>query len=243
MAADVRVKAAGDTRAVFVLVRRSKTAQFGTPVSIPLAELKGSTLCPVAWFAVYERLRDQRAQPYFYRLDNDGEEGVFLPLAPSSPNGILQKLMEPLRAAGEWFVSHSGRAGGATAAAEAGVQRHLIKTHGRWVDDRAVGYVSESLQNVLSVSRAIGSFASSAQPDPRFVERYRKPPASVQRAAAKPAATKQAQQLSVKRNVTLPLNPTGIAASSRVTAKRPRTPSLADATRLLRLAQGRRALR
>jgi hypothetical protein len=52
---------------------------------------------------------------------------------------------------------HSLRAGGATSAANAGVQDRLFKRHGRWRSETAKdGYVEDSLGSRLSVSKNLG---------------------------------------------------------------------------------------
>lgn len=51
---------------------------------------------------------------------------------------------------------HSLRSGGATAAANAGVNDRLFKRHGRWRSETAKdGYVKDSLDSLLSVSRSL----------------------------------------------------------------------------------------
>ena len=52
---------------------------------------------------------------------------------------------------------HSLRVGGATAAANAGVPDRLFKQHGRWKSETAKdGYVKDSLESRLSVSKRLG---------------------------------------------------------------------------------------
>ena len=52
---------------------------------------------------------------------------------------------------------HSLRAGGATSAANAGVPDRMFKRHGRWRSENAKdGYVKDSLDSRLQVSRKIG---------------------------------------------------------------------------------------
>ena len=54
------------------------------------------------------------------------------------------------------FGMHSFRAGGATAAANAGVPDHLFKRHGRWQSESAKdGYVKDTEQSRLSVSQSL----------------------------------------------------------------------------------------
>lgn len=67
-----------------------------------------------------------------------------------------KKLMEFGHPAEE-FGLHSLRAGGATAAARAGVPDRLFKRHGRWKSETAKdGYVEDPAENRLAVSRNIG---------------------------------------------------------------------------------------
>ena len=55
------------------------------------------------------------------------------------------------------FGLHSLRRGGATQAANAGVSDRLFKKHGRWASENAKdGYVEESVDALLSVSRSLG---------------------------------------------------------------------------------------
>ena len=57
------------------------------------------------------------------------------------------------------FGLHSLRAGGATAVANAGVPDRLFKRHGRWKSDNAkVGYIDDSAERRLSVSKSIGFY-------------------------------------------------------------------------------------
>ena len=54
------------------------------------------------------------------------------------------------------FGLHSLRSGGATAAANAGVNDRLFKRHGRWRSDRAKdGYVKDNFEALLSVSQSL----------------------------------------------------------------------------------------
>ena len=53
------------------------------------------------------------------------------------------------------FGLHSLRAGGASAAANAGVSDRLFKRHGRWRSDRAKDGFKDSLESLLSVSKSL----------------------------------------------------------------------------------------
>ena len=55
------------------------------------------------------------------------------------------------------FSMHSLRAGGATAAANAGVEDRLFKRHGCWKTETAKdGYVKDSVERRLEVSKQLG---------------------------------------------------------------------------------------
>ena len=55
------------------------------------------------------------------------------------------------------FTPHSLRSGGASQAEANGVESRLISKHGRWRTERARnGYIEDTIQNRLSVSRALG---------------------------------------------------------------------------------------
>ena len=55
------------------------------------------------------------------------------------------------------FGMHSLRAGGATAAANAGVPDRLFKRHGHWRSESAKDrYVKDSVERRLSVSKSLG---------------------------------------------------------------------------------------
>ena len=57
------------------------------------------------------------------------------------------------------FGLHSLRAGGATAAANAGVPDHLFKHHGRWKSENAKdGYVKDDAASRLGVSKSLGLY-------------------------------------------------------------------------------------
>ena len=55
------------------------------------------------------------------------------------------------------YVLHSLRTGGATAAADLGINDRLFKKHGRWNSEKVKdGYVHESLDSLLLVSKHLG---------------------------------------------------------------------------------------
>jgi hypothetical protein len=53
------------------------------------------------------------------------------------------------------YGSHSLRRGGATAAAKAKVQMHVIKRHGRWASDAVYLYIVDGVEEQLGLSAAV----------------------------------------------------------------------------------------
>ena len=88
---------------------------------------------------------------------NEGER-----LCPSGSLGystmrvLLHKKLESLGHSPDRFSLHSYCAGGASAAARAGIPDRLFKQHRRWISDKAKdGYAEDSVENRLSVTKNI----------------------------------------------------------------------------------------
>ena len=70
---------------------------------------------------------------------------------------LFKKKSTELGHPAEEFGLHSLRVGGATSAAKAGVPDRVFKRHGRWKSEIAKdGYVEDSVESRLAVSRKIG---------------------------------------------------------------------------------------
>ena len=73
---------------------------------------------------------------------------------------LRELLLEKISSLGmdpKLFGMHSLQAGGATAAANAGVLDKLFKRHGRWKSESAKdGYVKDSVESRLEVSTNLG---------------------------------------------------------------------------------------
>jgi len=142
-------------------IPRSKNDQLRQGDEVLIARMDSET-CPVAMLEAYMRKGNIQA---------GSEQKLF--------RGIVTGKMEKLRATGglshtrmaellkdklldlgfssKEFSLHSLRSGGATAAAVAGVPDRLFKKHGRWRSENAKdGYVEDSLEQRLSVSRSLG---------------------------------------------------------------------------------------
>ena len=70
---------------------------------------------------------------------------------------LLLEMISSLGMDPKLFGMHSLRAGGATAAANAGVPDRLFKRHGRWKSESAKdGYVKDSVESRLEISKNLG---------------------------------------------------------------------------------------
>lgn len=121
-------------------------------------------LCPVRNFEVYLS---------FFPKPIDSDLYLFQNLCKTNNGFVFRSINKPLSYTRmrELFIEafspyvkdickyglHSLRSGGATSAANAGVPDRLFKRHGRWRSENAKdGYVKDSIENMLSVSRNLG---------------------------------------------------------------------------------------
>ena len=145
-----------------IFIESSKTDQYRDGAWVTIART-GTKTCPVKMVERYVTLGGVGASPdlYLFRGITRSKNGVKLRLQGGlSYTRMRDLLLEKLSAVGldaKKYGLHSLRAGGATAAANAGVPDRLFKRHGRWRSENAKdGYVKDSLNNRLSVSKNIG---------------------------------------------------------------------------------------
>lgn len=74
-----------------------------------------------------------------------------------TPRGRFRHWLQVIGVDASLYGFHSLRAGGATAAAQAGVEERHIKAQGNWKSDAFKSYIRPDQQDRLRVSRAIGS--------------------------------------------------------------------------------------
>ena len=147
-----------------LFIEKSKTDQFREGRWIFIAKLD-SVACPVRILRKYltSAKLDTSDDGFLfrqltyckstksYKIRNTGE---------MSYTRAHELLIEKLVALGlnpTQFGLHSLRAGGASAAANAGISDRLFKKHGRWRSDSAKdGYVKENISTLLSVSKNLG---------------------------------------------------------------------------------------
>ena len=79
------------------------------------------------------------------------------PLSYTTVRGHVLDLLVNIGLDPTKFALHSLRSGGASAAANLGVNGRLFKKHGRWKSDKVKdSYVHEDIESKLSVSRNLG---------------------------------------------------------------------------------------
>jgi hypothetical protein len=145
---DVYLEHIEDEEVLYVYVGKAKNDQVREGNLIVVGQAtKHPTICPVAWFHIYMRMRPASTK-FFSRANG-------VPLLAAEPNKILKKLLKcrpDVDAA--LYGSHSLRKNGCTEAAAAGVKLRLLKRHGNWKSDAVFLYNKDSLQERLSVSKS-----------------------------------------------------------------------------------------
>jgi len=129
---------------------KSKTDQAGDGHAVLLSKLDDDQLCPVKWFKIYDKLRDQQADTFFYHIGEPSK-----PLSGNTPNHIVKKFIRGIGLDDETFGSHSCRRGGCTSAIEAGLDIRTVARHGRWRSSAINTYIVDSKETKLSVSKSI----------------------------------------------------------------------------------------
>ncbi|GAQ88451.1 reverse transcriptase [Klebsormidium nitens] len=144
-----------------IFIPDSKTDQYRTGDTVFVARL-GGPYCPVA---LIQRLLSVG------RYHSSGPGSLIRATLPCVPvhrlkdnppcyNTVLSWFKEAASLLGldpKLYGTHSGRRGGATGAATNEVSDRLIKRHGRWRSDTAMGlYIRDKLSQKLAVSRNLG---------------------------------------------------------------------------------------
>ena len=144
-----------------VHITSSKTDQYRQGNKVIVART-GSHTCPVAMLERYYAmgLITKDAKLRLFRGITSTRVGERLRSHGSLSYTRLRELfLQKLTSLGfdaKQFGLHSLRAGGATAAAQAGVPDRLFKRHGRWRSESAKdGYVKDSMSSLMSVSQSL----------------------------------------------------------------------------------------
>ena len=137
----------------------SKTDQLRQGDEVVVARTHSAT-CPVAMLENY-MVRTGMAwddQRFLFRPIQKSKKGETVRelgcISYTCLRDLFKKKLKDLGYQPEEFGLHSLRAGGASAAANAGVPDRLFKRHGRWRSENAKdGYVEDSLDKTLEVSK------------------------------------------------------------------------------------------
>ena len=142
---------------VSIFLESSKTDQFRQGAWIVIAR-SGQPTCPVKaleQYIVAAKIDLSDDSPLFRSLLRSKDSRV-RGLTYTRALEIVKEAFKGLTDVSKIAV-HSLRSGGATAAANAGVQDRMFKRHGRWVSEHAKdGYVKDNLDSLLSVSKSLG---------------------------------------------------------------------------------------
>ena len=146
-----------------VKIPKSKTDQFCKGEDILIAR-SSTDLCTLTWMVRYLVRGDipNSDSRYIFRAvfksAKSGSTGLRASDKPLSYSYLAQMFKDRLTSNGyqaEKITLHSLRAGGVTRAMNEGVAYDRCKTHGRWKSDAVDSYVTESLENKLTVSRGL----------------------------------------------------------------------------------------
>ena len=146
-----------------IFIEKSKTDIYREGHWLHLAKLK-SVLCPIKLLKNYTKMAKipKSSEKFIFRQITHTKYGFSLKQAdiPISYTSVREYLLKELRKMGldaKQFGLHSLRSGGATAAANLGVEDRLFQKHGRWKSEKVKNnYVHEDLKSILSVSKTLG---------------------------------------------------------------------------------------
>ena len=144
-----------------VKIPKSKTDQYRDGASVLVARTNSPT-CPVAMLERYYAMAslEQSSSAYVFRGIVSTKSGERLRKSGKiSYTRVRELMLSKIASLGydaSKFGMHSFRAGGATAAANAGIKDRLFKRHGRWRSETAKdGYVKDSIDSRMSVSKSL----------------------------------------------------------------------------------------
>lgn len=148
---------------VKIIIRCSKTDQYHFGNEVLLSKLESDT-CPLFTFRKYASMSnlDLKSDFFAFRPIVRNASGCKLihvnkKLSYTTTRERLVARLREVCGPGPNLGLHSLRAGGASAAANAGIRDRYFKRHGRWKSENAKdGYVADSLEARLSVSRSLG---------------------------------------------------------------------------------------
>ena len=143
---------------VSVFLARRKNDQFREGHIIPIARSE-STACAVKWLERFLQAAGHEANaPLFGKVRTVGSKSCIREkMTYSSARERLKDMLEKIGLDASKFCLHSLRSGGASAALRTeGIPIRLVQRHGGWRRIESLeGYIEESLDNLLCVSRRL----------------------------------------------------------------------------------------
>ena len=151
-----------DKSHVDVHISKIKTDQFRDGNNVLLANVD-SCCCPFSYLQLYVKLAklELTSSDFLFKALYRTRKSIGLrtkhkKLSYTRTREVLVSRLREVAPQGFNLGLHSLRAGGASAAARANVNERCWRRHGRWKSDAAHGYVKDSIDNRLTVSKKLG---------------------------------------------------------------------------------------
>ena len=142
-----------DDRALLVVIKWSKTNQFGQRrLKLPLLAIQGSVLCPVTAFKRMVKLNPAMPQSPAFMVRGEGKKPPRV-LTYACFQSVLRQLVGLTGLNPELYSSHSFRRGGASWAFKCQVPGELIQLQGDWASDSYKRYLHVPIEVKVSVAR------------------------------------------------------------------------------------------
>ena len=149
LASDIAVDSRQNPQVLTILLRRSKTDQFGQGTQLYLGRTN-STLCPVSAVLAYLAIRPSVPGPLFVFKDGT-------PLSRSHLVSHLRGALSQLGIDGTNFSGHSFRIGAASTAAHAGFSDSFIQVLGRWKSAAFTTYIRTPVDDLVAASALLAN--------------------------------------------------------------------------------------
>ena len=150
-----------DSKGCYLYIKRSKTDQRGVGASVRILYHNDVTVCPVHFTRAY-LTRLGYSQGYMLPTLKGSLPNADTPLSYHTALKDLRGVLRQLGIDGSFFGEHSGRRGGTTCAAAAGVSLAALKLQGRWKSDTSVErYTDNSFSARHEFATALASHPSS----------------------------------------------------------------------------------
>jgi integrase len=149
----------GGRKILNIFIPRTKNDQYNEGHTRYVPEQPGHVACPVRWYELWRALAIAR------RLWHGVNDYVFhlktgRPMATGTINNHIKAMLARI---GVTDVTAGGmRAGGTTAAANAGIEQRLLARHGNWRSDAILSYINDSIERKASVVDAMYTPVSKA---------------------------------------------------------------------------------